>query len=39
VTKVSTNLRLKLEVLAAFKADGPDWQSRINAALLLAVGL
>ena len=39
VTKVSTTLRLDPEVLAAFKADGPGWQSRINAALRRAVGL
>jgi uncharacterized protein (DUF4415 family) len=39
VTKVSTTLRLDPEVLAAFKAEGPGWQSRINAALRRAVGL
>jgi uncharacterized protein (DUF4415 family) len=39
VTKVSTTLRLDPDVLAAFKATGPGWQSRINAALRRALGL
>ncbi len=32
-TKTSVNLRLDQDVLEAFKASGPGWQSRINAAL------
>lgn len=39
VTKVSTTLRLDPDVIAAFKADGPGWQSRMNAALRKAAGL
>ena len=38
-TKVSTTIRLDPDVLAAFKADGAGWQSRINAALRKAAGL
>lgn len=38
-TKVSTTIRLDPEVIAAFKSDGPGWQSRINAALRKAAGL
>ena len=37
--KVSTTTRLDPDVIAAFKADGPGWQSRINAALRKAKGL
>jgi uncharacterized protein (DUF4415 family) len=37
--KVSTTLRLDPDVLAAFKADGAGWQTRINAALRKAAGL
>ncbi len=37
--KVSTTIRLDPEVLDRFKADGPGWQSRINAALRKAAGL
>jgi uncharacterized protein (DUF4415 family) len=37
--KVSTTLRLDPDVLAAFKAGGAGWQSRINAALRKAAGL
>ena len=37
--KVSTTLRLDPDVLERFKADGPGWQGRINAALRKAVGL
>jgi uncharacterized protein (DUF4415 family) len=33
VTKVSTTLRLDPDILAAFRATGPGWQSRINDAL------
>lgn len=39
VTKVSTTIRLDPDVLAAFKADGPGWQTRINQALRKSVGL
>lgn len=39
VTKVSTTIRLDPDVLAAFKAEGPGWQSRINDALRRAAGL
>jgi uncharacterized protein (DUF4415 family) len=31
--KISTTLRLDAEVIAQFKAKGPGWQTRINAAL------
>jgi uncharacterized protein (DUF4415 family) len=37
--KVSTTIRLDPDVLAAFKAGGAGWQSRINAALRKAAGL
>ena len=37
--KVSTTIRLDPDVLAAFKADGPGWQTRINQALRKSVGL
>ena len=37
--KVSTTLRLDPEVLDAFKAEGPGWQTRMNAALRKAAGL
>ena len=33
VTKVSTTVRFNAEVLASFKASGPGWQTRMNAAL------
>lgn len=39
MTKVSTTIRLDPDVLAAFKAGGPGWQSRINEALRRAAGL
>ncbi|MXW79406.1 MAG: BrnA antitoxin family protein [Gemmatimonadetes bacterium] len=39
VTKISTTIRLDPDVLAAFKADGPGWQTRINQALRKSVGL
>jgi len=32
-------LRLDPDVLDRFRADGPGWQGRINAALRKAVGL
>ena len=38
-TKVSTTIRLDPDVLAAFKADGPGWQTRINQVLRKSVGL
>ena len=31
--KVSVSLRLDPDVVAGFKADGPGWQTRMNAAL------
>ncbi|MFZ1964436.1 MAG: BrnA antitoxin family protein [Roseiarcus sp.] len=31
--KISTTIRLDAQVVAAFRDDGPGWQSRINAAL------
>jgi uncharacterized protein (DUF4415 family) len=37
VTKVSTTIRIDWDVLEKFKADGPGWQSRINAALRKAL--
>lgn len=39
VRKVSTTIRLDPDVVDAFKADGPGWQSRINTALRRAAGL
>lgn len=39
LTKTSTTLRLDPDVIAHFKAQGPGWQSRINAALRKAAGL
>ena len=39
VTKVSTTIRLDPDVIAAFKAQGAGWQSRINDALRKAAGL
>jgi uncharacterized protein (DUF4415 family) len=37
--KVPTTLRLDPDVLESFRASGPGWQSRINAALRKAAGL
>ena len=37
--KQLVSLRLDKAVLDAFRADGPGWQSRINAALRKAAGL
>ena len=37
--KTQITLRLDPEVIERFKADGPGWQSRINAVLRKAVGL
>lgn len=39
VTKVSTTVRLDPDIIAAFKADGSGWQSRINDALRKVAGL
>ena len=39
VTKKEVKLRLDPDVLEAFKADGPGWQSRMNAALRKAARL
>jgi uncharacterized protein (DUF4415 family) len=39
VTKVSTTIRLDPDIIAAFKADGSGWQSRINDALRKVAGL
>jgi uncharacterized protein (DUF4415 family) len=39
VTKVSTTIRLDPGVIAAFKAQGAGWQSRINDALRKAAKL
>jgi uncharacterized protein (DUF4415 family) len=36
--KVRVSLRLDRGVLEGFRADGPGWQTRINAALLKAMG-
>lgn len=38
-TKEAVSLRLDPDVLAHFRAAGPGWQSRINAALRKAAGL
>jgi uncharacterized protein (DUF4415 family) len=38
-TKVSTTLRLDPDVLDAYRATGPGWQSRINADLRRVLGL
>ena len=38
-TKVAVSLRLTREVVERFKADGPGWQSRMDAALKKAAGL
>lgn len=35
--KLAVKLRLDPDILAAFKADGPGWQTRINAALRQAL--
>ena len=37
-TKVAVSIRLSPEVVEHFKAGGPGWQSRIDAALKRAVG-
>ena len=38
-TKTQVSLRVDDEVLAAFRAEGPGWQSRMNAALRKAAGV
>jgi len=38
-SKRQVTLRLDPDVLDAFRADGPGWKGRINAALRKAVGL
>jgi uncharacterized protein (DUF4415 family) len=38
-TKVSTTLRVDRDVLERYKAGGPGWQSRMNAALRAASGI
>jgi uncharacterized protein (DUF4415 family) len=38
-TKTLVSLRLSPDVIDRFKAGGPGWQSRIDAALRKAVGL
>lgn len=37
--KVSTTIRLDPDVIESFKAGGPGWQSRMNAALRKAAKL
>ena len=37
--KQAISLRVDADVLDRFKADGPGWQGRMNAALRKAVGL
>lgn len=37
--KAQVTLRLDPDILERFRADGPGWQGRINAALRKAVGL
>ena len=37
-TKVSVSIRLSREVLDHFKAEGPNWQTRIDDALRKAIG-
>jgi len=39
VAKAQVTLRLDPDVIAKFRADGPGWQSRMNAALRKAAGL
>jgi uncharacterized protein (DUF4415 family) len=33
VTKVSTTVRFDADIIDAFRADGPGWQTRMNLAL------
>ncbi len=39
LTKTAVSLRVDTEVLAAFRAAGPGWQTRINDALRKAAGV
>jgi uncharacterized protein (DUF4415 family) len=39
MAKEAVNIRLDPDVVAHFRAGGPGWQSRINAALRKAAGL
>jgi uncharacterized protein (DUF4415 family) len=38
-TKTQVSLRIDNDVVAAFRAQGPGWQSRMNAALRKAAGV
>ena len=38
-TKTQVSLRLDQDVIAAFRAQGPGWQSRMNEALRKAAGV
>ena len=38
-SKAHVSLRIDKDVLARFRADGPGWQSRINAVLRKAAGV
>jgi uncharacterized protein (DUF4415 family) len=38
-TKTQVSLRIDNDVLAAFRAEGPGWQSRMNTALKKAAGV
>ena len=38
-TKTQVSLRLDKDVIAAFRAQGPGWQSRMNEALRKAAGV
>ena len=38
-TKIAVSLRLDPDVVAAFKAKGPGWQSRMNEALRKVAGV
>lgn len=37
--KTQVSLRVDTDVIAAFRAQGPGWQSRMNAALRKAAGI
>ena len=37
--KQSISIRLDADIIAYFKAGGPGWQTRLNAALRVAAGL
>lgn len=37
--KIAVSLRLDPDVVAAFRADGPGWQSRMNEALRKVAGV